>query len=436
MHFLLSSEAVEAILAQFTDWLASYVFNRSALMQMLVTLISFGLAFAFSRPLQRFLNEHHLVKPRHEKIKESISALVLALTWIFIQAIVVGISVEFGWDNYITRTILSLLLVWVFARFVSGFVKDATLSKVLAIGAWTIAALHIVGLLAPTEAVLEQVGIRIGELRISVLDVMWGAVVLLLLLWAANSTSVHLEQRINRRADLEPTIKVLFGKLSRLFLIGFALIIGISAVGIDISALTVLGGAIGLGLGFGLQKVVSNLICGVILLLDRSIKPGDVIAVDGGKAYGTVNKLSARFVAVRTPAGQEYLIPNEEIITNGVENWSYSDRDIRLSIPIRVSLDTDVRRAMQLMAGAAQGVRRVLLDPKPSARMHGIGEYAVELELLVWINDPENGLSSVRSDLYLAIWDAFRRENIQVPVPQRNVHFTGTLMPTESALNN
>lgn len=311
---------------------------------------------------------------------------------------------------------------WVFARFVTSFLKDELLSKVLAIAAWSVAALHIVGLLDPTITVLSQVGLRIGDLYISVLDFVWGALVLLLLLWAANSASSHIESRINERADLEPAIKVLFAKLLRTFLIGCAFLFGFSALGVDVSFFTVFGGAIGLGLGFGLQKVISNLICGVILLLDRSIKPGDVICVKDGKAYGTVNQLSARFVAIRTPAGEEHLIPNEEIITQGVENWSYSDRNIRLSLPVRIELDADVRRALQLLVDSAGSVRRVLSFPRPAARVKGFSEWAIELELLVWINDPENGLSGVKSDLYLNIWDAFRREGINFPIPSRRLY--------------
>jgi small-conductance mechanosensitive channel len=421
MHFLFASESLEDIYASIAIWVYSNIWNFSALIQAVVTTCALAVAYALSRPMSRFLKEHHLVKPQHEQIKESIATLVVAVSWVVVQAIVVGLSVKFQWPNQITRIVLSLLLVWVFARFVSSFVKDALLSKLLAITAWSVAALHIVGLLDPTIAVLSQIGLRVGDLYISVLDFAWGAVVLLLLLWAANSTSSHLESRINQRTDLEPAIKVLFGKLLRTFLIGCAFLFGFSALGVDVSFFTVFGGAIGLGLGFGLQKVISNLICGVILLLDRSIKPGDVISLKDGKTYGTVNQLSARFVAIRTPAGEEHLIPNEEIITQGVENWSYSDRNIRLALPVRVELDADVRHALELLVDAAGSVRRVLSFPRPAARVKGFSEWAIELELLVWINDPENGLSGVKSDLYLNIWDAFKREGINFPIPSRRV---------------
>ncbi len=440
MHVLFSLDALEIILGAVIVWVDTYIYNISALVQSAVILICFLLAVFTSRPLRRYLKEHQLVQPRREKLKEAISPLIVAFTWIIIQAIVLGVCLEFNWEHYLLQTVLMLLLAWVFARFTTSFVHDVFLSRLLAVTIWTIAALHIVGLLRPTEAALDQIGVRFGELRLSLLDLIWGFGVLMALLWIANSMSSHLENRINQRTDLEPTLKVLFNKLLRVFLIGFAILLGVSALGIDISAFTVLGGAIGLGLGFGLQKVISNLVCGVILLMDRSIKPGDVIAVQGGKMYGTVKHMSARFVAIRTPGGQEHLIPNEQIITNTVENWSYSDRDICISIPIRISLDSDVRQAMKLMIAAAKNTRRVLLDPKPFVMVQSIGECAFELELLVWINDPENGMGGLKSDIYLATWDAFTKEGIRIPVPQHEVNLfkrtngNMSLTPTEVEL--
>lgn len=433
MHLLFGTETFEAVLSLFSDWFLACILCMSAVYQSIATCFAFLIAYFISKPARRFLNDHHLVKPRHEKIKESISQMVVALSWILVQAIVVGVSVEFGLNNHITRTVLGLILVWVSARFISSFIMDPFLSKLFAILVWSIAALHMVGLLEPTAGVLSQIGMRVGGLNVSLLDLLYGAAVLLLLVWAANSASGHIETRINQRTDLEPTVKVLFSKLLRFSLLGCALLFAISAVGIDISALTVFGGAIGLGIGFGLQKVISNLICGVIILMDRSIKPGDVIAVKKGTTYGTVNQLGARFVAVRTPAGEEHLIPNEEIITQGVENWSYSDRNIRLTLPVRIALDSDLRKALQVLLDCSSGVRRVLPFPKPSSRIKLFGEWAIELELLVWVNDPENGLSAVRSDLYLNIWDSFRSEGIEIPIPQRTVHMTSETSPLAAA---
>ncbi|MDP1834502.1 MAG: mechanosensitive ion channel [Chlamydiales bacterium] len=420
MHLLFGQESFERVTDLFEDWMFTYLLSMSAFMQVLVTIGAFLFAYLLSRPLRTFLKEHHLVKPQHEMIKESLSRFVLALCWIFVEGIIVGLCAEFDWPNHINSAVLSLLAVWVFVSFVSSFVKNVMVAKFLAFGAWIIAALHLIGLLDPTIAVLSQFGMSLGETRISLLDLMYGAAVLSLLLWAANSASVLFESRINQREDLEPTLKVLFSKLLRLFLIGCALLFAISAVGIDISALTVFGGALGLGIGFGLQKVISNLICGVILLLDRSVKPGDVISIREGKAYGTVNQLSARFVCLRSPSGEEYLVPNEEVITQGIQNWSYSDRNVRISLPIRVALDADIHQVMKVVLEASYGVRNVLPYPKSVVRVVGFGDWSIDLDLQVWVADPEI-MSSVKSDVYLNVWDAFKREGISIPLPTREV---------------
>lgn len=435
MHLMFGLENLEAIFEILSDWLFARILSISALYQLIATVFGFLIAYVFSKPVRSFLKEHHRVKPRHERIKELLSHAVLALTWIVIQAIIVGISIEFNFNTYVTRTILSLLLVWVLTRLILGIVKDVFLSKLLATSVWVIAVLQIVGLLEPTTGVLSQISMKVGEFKFSVLDLLWGSAVLLLLIWTANAASRQIETRINQRTDLEPTVKVLFNKLLRVSLFGGAILFAISALGIDISALTVFGGALGLGIGFGLQKVISNLICGVILLMDRSIKPGDVICLKNGTTYGTVNQLGARFVSVRTVSGEEHLIPNEDMITQSVENWSYSDRNVLLSLPIRIAMDSDLRRALQVLLECADGVHRVLPFPSPVSRVKAFGEWAIELELLFWVNDPENGLSPVKSDLYLNVWDSFRREGIVIPVPQRIVHMTSE-PPALAAVNS
>ena len=198
-------------------------------------------------------------------------------------------------------------------------------------------------------------------------------------------------------------------------------------VGIELSSLTILGGAIGLGLGFGLQKVISNLISGVILLLDKSIKPGDVISIED--TYGWINKLSARYVSVITRDGRETLIPNENLITNHVENWSFSDTKVRLRSPIGISYDADVRKAIELCKQAALNCDRVLNSPAPQCPVKGFGDNSVDLELRFWIRDPARGVTNIKSMVYLEIWDLFHEHGIEIPYPQRDVHIKQGLPP-------
>jgi small-conductance mechanosensitive channel len=203
-------------------------------------------------------------------------------------------------------------------------------------------------------------------------------------------------------------------------LITLAIVAAVGSVGIDLTGFAVFTGALGVGIGFGLQKVVSNLVSGVILLLDRSVKPGDVIAI--GDTYGWVNSMGARFVALVTRDGIEHLIPNEDLITQRVENWSFTNTAVRLHCHVGIAYDADVRKALALLIQSARETERVLQDPAPNALVLGFGDSAIDLELRFWIRDPQNGVANVRSAVYLCVWDKFREAGIAIPYPQRDVH--------------
>jgi small-conductance mechanosensitive channel len=209
-------------------------------------------------------------------------------------------------------------------------------------------------------------------------------------------------------------------KFSSVFLYSIAIIIALNTVGIDLTTLTVFGGAIGVGLGFGLQRIASNFISGFILLFDSSIKPGDVITV--GDRFGWVVALHARYIVVKDRDGVETLIPNENIITSEVTNWSYSDKHVRVKIPLQVSYQDDVEHAMQLMLDACNTSDRVLKNPEPTVRLRAFEDNGIKLELRLWLDDPEKGVGSVKSDINLAIWKSFKENNITIPFPQRDVH--------------
>jgi small-conductance mechanosensitive channel len=217
-----------------------------------------------------------------------------------------------------------------------------------------------------------------------------------------------------------PFLRVLVSKALRIVLIGLAILIAIRSVGIDVTALTVLGGAIGLGIGFGLQKIVGNLVSGVILLLDKSIKPGDVIGVAG--TYGWVTGLGGRYVSVVTRDGIEHLIPNETLITERVENWTHSDENTRLRIPVGVHYRSDIRQAMAICIEAARTTERVLTNPAPACLLQGFGDSSVDLEVRFWIKDAVHGISNVKSEILLKIWDGLHESGIEIPYQQRNLH--------------
>ena len=203
-------------------------------------------------------------------------------------------------------------------------------------------------------------------------------------------------------------------------LVTAAILFGLSTVGIDLTAFAVVGGAIGVGIGFGLQKIFSNFISGFILLLDKSIKPGDTINVAG--QYGRVETLSARYVSVITRDGIEHLIPNEEMIINRVENWSYSHDNIRLRIPIGIHYKSDLDKAIELCLKAAKNVKRVMTLPKPACLIKGFGDNSIDLEIRIWIIDPMNGCANVRSEVLIQVWRLFQEHGVEIPYPQRDLH--------------
>ena len=327
---------------------------------------------------------------------------------------------EAGWHARLIHFAENLALAWVVIRLTSKLVRNRGVSTAIAVAAWVIAALNIVGLLGPTVQLLDTMSLMVGSFRLSALIVIKGAFLLAVLLWSANTVSRVLEHRLQNLKNVAPATQVLATKLAKIVLLGLAVVISLNAVGIDLTAFAVLSGAIGVGVGFGLQKVVSNLISGVILLLDRSIKPGDVIEIDG--TYGWITRLNARFVSVSTRDGIEHLVPNEDLITHRVTNWSYTNDLVRLKVPVGIGYGSDVRAAIALCIEAAEALERVLKTPKPICLVTGFGDNSVNLEVRFWIRDPRNGTANVRSDVMLGIWDRFHEHDVALPFPQRDIH--------------
>jgi small-conductance mechanosensitive channel len=285
---------------------------------------------------------------------------------------------------------------------------------------WIIVALHLLGWLPAVLQALDDVSMQVGQTRISLLAIS-KLILALVLLWVLALWLVRLiESRLGKSQYVNASMQVALVKLSRFVLLTVAFLVALEAVGIDLTALTVFGGALGVGLGFGLQRIASNFISGFIVLFDRSIRPGDVITI--GDKFGWVEALHARYVVVRDRDGVDRLIPNEHLITNEVINWSYADRNVRLKIPVAISYDNDPEQALALMAQAAHANPRVLADPPPATRLMNFGDNGIELELRVWINDPQQGLANVRSDVNLAIWRLFKEAGITIPYPQRDLH--------------
>jgi len=280
---------------------------------------------------------------------------------------------------------------------------------------------HAVGGLRPITATLERIGFDVGRRRfsmLSLLTILITVIALYALVRLANRIVAHW---IGQSRGLDATQKLLSQKLAAIAVVVVAFFVGVDVLDIDLTTFAVFSGALGLAIGFGLQKTVGNLIAGIILLMDRSIKPGDVIVV-GDKDVGWVNKIGVRAVSVITRDGKEHLIPNENLMTQPVENWSYTDRNVRVRVPVGISYASDLKLAQELMLRAATESPRVLNSPKPNVWLTAFGDSAIEHEILVWISDPEGGVGNVRSDVLNRLWWLFKEHGIALPFPQRDVY--------------
>jgi small-conductance mechanosensitive channel len=429
MNEFFNAERLAALGEPIWVWILGNVFVLNNAIQLLVTLAVLGLAILAERKIRPWI-EPLRVRPTWTRAVNTLLALLLPTLWLILQWLATLTAQTFERPSYILEIIATLLSAWVIIRFASRFARDPLWSRVIAGTAWSIAALNILNLLGPTIEILDSAAVTFGTLRISLYTVVQSTLALAILLSVAMYVAGLLESRIRTSRNLSPSVQVLFSKSLKIVLVSLAVIIAVRSVGIDLTALAVVGGAVGLGVGFGLQKVISNLVSGVIILLDKSIKPGDVIAV--GDTYGWVSGLGGRYVSIVTRDGIEHLIPNELMITQTVENWTHSDSQTRLKVPIGIHYKSDVKLAMQLCVEAANETERVLSSPEAKCLLIAFGDSAVDLELRFWIQDAHQGIRNVRSDVLLKVWDKFHEHSIEIPYPQRDLHIrSAQSMPVE-----
>jgi small-conductance mechanosensitive channel len=389
--------------------------------QIVAVVIGYGLARLISKRAAPAVDalQGKLPSVLGKKIVPVLSSVTLPLVWLAIQFAVLAIIRGAGYPSYVLSVTVSLLFAWVAIQVMTRLMQNTAWARLVALCVWTIAALNILGLLGPTLAFLDSLSFTFGGADISMLKVAKGIVAAIIVFWVSMGLSRFAESRVYKSEALTPSVQVLLAKLIRVSLIAAAILIVLSNSGINITAFAVFSGALGVGIGFGLQKVVSNLISGVILLLDRSIKPGDVIEV--GQTYGRVHAMGARYASVITRDSSEYLIPNEDLITQQVVNWSFSSKDIRLRTPLSVSYASDVPIVIEIAEEAARSIDRVLKNPAPRCLMKGFGDSAIDLELRFWIADPEQGCSNVTSEVLIAVWRVFKDNNVDIPFPQQEV---------------
>ena len=388
----------------------------------LIVLLCLG-AWLISRRMHPAIVTWCESRPRWENARHILEPLIWPLIWLVFLSLLLGLYVSLKQETWLLGIVTNLLVAWIVVRLVSRTIRNPVLSRTTAVIAYGMAALSILGLLDKTIEILDgdKFTLKLGkDFELSLYEILTSALLLTVLLSLAAFASRVTEGRLREADWVTPTGRVLLNKTLRIGLFVFAVLITIGFAGIDLTALAVIGGAVGFGIGFGLQKVFSNLISGLILLMDKSIKPGDVITVE--QTYGWVNKLGARYVSIITRDGIEHLIPNETLITEPVSNWTHSDANTRLRIPIGVHYDTDLDLATRLGVEAAQSQPRVLGDPAPRCLVKGFGDSAIDLEIRFWIQDADSGVSNIKSAVILEVWQMFREHGIRIPYPQRDVH--------------
>lgn len=340
---------------------------------------------------------------------------------------------EVTWPSrsYLIGAAAKLAAAWLVIALVSRFIANPTLRRLATWLLWIYATLAVFNLVDDAAQVLDSIAFELGSVHLSLLVVLKAIVLATVMLVMARMGSGLAERGLRGNDDISPSMQVLAGKAVQVLLYGVAFVIVIRSIGFDLTGLAVLSGAVGVGIGFGLQKVVSNLVSGIIILMDRSIKPGDVISL--GETFGWINSLGARYVSVVTRNGKEYLIPNEDLITSQVVNWSHSNRFVRLDINFGTSYDDDPHLVRKVAIAATMTVDRVLARDgmKPVCHIVGFGDSSVDYVLRFWITDPTGGLTNIRGNVFLALWDAFKAEGISIPFPQRELRLLNDRLPVQ-----
>ena len=359
------------------------------------------------------------------------SASTAVFTLLVIVSRIVMYHATWPSRSYLLMVAAKLGLAWLAIRLVTSVLRNAFFVKLVSVTAWFVAALSILGQLDTTVDLLDSYAIVLGGLRLTPLLVLKAGALLIFALWLTNIASNFAESKINSTTDLTPSVQVLLIKIIRIGLLAVAIVIALGTVGIDLSALAVFSGAVGVGIGIGLQKIVANFISGIILLADKSVKPGDLVTI--GDSSGRISAMNTRYISVAAGDGREFLIPNEDLVTQKVTNWTYTDKNTLVKVNFGTNYDADPRLVCKLAMEIAAGTARTMKSKQPNCLLTEFTEAGMKFSLTCWINDPGD-MDSVKSEVMLSLWDAFKREGIRVPYPVREIRVRGGALPVETVV--
>ncbi len=421
---------VEKMGSQVREYFSQHVLSWTMAAQFAAIVCALLLAHRATGTMRAWLTRQQAQYAQHPEAGADLAILldfikvIDAFLAFILVAIAYNIADHFNWPRNELFAAGIILVALTLVRLFTDEMKNRFWAKILAIAIWVyailLASLGLFNLIDFWQRFLQGVDFQLGHVSFSLLHIQRAFFLLLALYWVSRNLRVLSHFWLTAKSGLTPAAQILLYRLGSIFLFSACVVIVLHYLGLDLTVFALFSGALGLGLGFGLQKIFANLVSGFILLADKSIKPGDVIQLKD--TYGWINFLGSRYCSVVTRDGIEHLIPNENLITGEVINWSYSQNLVRLRVPVGVAYGSDLEKAGELMLAAAADTLRVLKDPKPGFLLTGFGDNAVNLEVRVWINDPQNGIASVKSDVFWGIWQRFRDHGIEIPYPQRDVH--------------
>ncbi len=423
-EFIPLDEARERVLAMY-EWASQYFFSFDTGLQLALVFVAVLPAMLFGPQLRRIVHQRTRERIQTGLMRRLVSAALSLATPLALLGALALIRIALGSLDrpfQIVAAAMSVMTAWIVIRAVTLVIRSRFWSLVAFYIAWPVAALDIFGLLDEVVDQMQALAIPLGETEdLSLFDVVRTLIYFVALFWLASAASRALDRQLQQADDISPAFRALISKAMGVILPALAFVVALQLTGFNLATLAIFSGALGIGVGLGLQRTVSNFAAGFTLLADKSIKPGDGVEVDG--TFGWVTQMQGRYVSIRTRDGTELLIPNETFIANGVINWSRSDRIVRLHAPFGVSYATrDLRRVQELAQEAAKTVDRVVPDKNPVCNVMEFGDSSVNFDLRFWIQDPQNGLSNVTSEVYLALWDALHEDGIEIPFPQRDIY--------------
>lgn len=425
-------------LTEATNRIFEQIFSLDGIYQVVAIAAALVVALLVFRPMMRIVDRSwpsaDAETPFLPATLKVVRRLVLPVIWVFGLWVGVAAFRGSGVGNDLIRLVASLLQAWIFIRLFSTFVRDPMWSRIFATVAWSIAALSILRILNPTIAILDSFALNLGESRISLYMALKGILLLIVLIWSASLVSRFVQARLVRATNMTTSVRTLIGQTVRIGLLFLAIMLAMSAIGVDLTALAVFSGAVGVGIGFGLQAIFSNLVAGIILLIEQTVKVGDFVELESGLA-GEVREINIRATLITTNDNVDILVPNAEFINGRVTNMTLRDAFTRVRIPFGVAYGTDKDLVRKAALEATETVPHMLVGPKarpPQVWLMNFGESSLDFELVVWIR-PESVKrpGAVRADYNWALESALSKYGIEIPFPQRDLHIRSGSLPID-----